>query len=170
MLKKSIIFSTILFAANLSQGLNSGIGVVSDDVAKAIMCEENTSISDHMRRMGFLIRELTGSVQSAFDGESKNVNKQTVIENTQMLRVHLSTVFTLTPPKILAIDAKKPQTAKLIFQGYILRLMELTLQLETELLKEPIGEKEVKMQQIHVEDHITEIYETVEKAHKLFRD
>lgn len=170
MLKKLLISITMLSSSGVAHALPSGIGVVSDDVAKAIMCEENNSISDHMRRMGILIRELTGAVQATFNSESQELNKEAVIENAQMLRIHLSTVFTLTPPKILAIDAEDPQGAKLIFQGYLLHMMQLTIQLEKELLRVPTNTQEEELQEIHVEAFITEIYETVEKAHEIFRD
>jgi hypothetical protein len=169
MLKKMLINAVILCSVGTSYALPNGIGIVSDDVATAIMCEENISISDHMRRMGAIIRELTGAVQATFNSESQELNKEAVIENAQMLRIHLGTVFNLTPPKILAIDAEDPQGSKLVFQGYLLRMMQLTISLEKELLKVPTNEQEAELQQIHVEAFINEIYQTVEQAHDLFR-
>ena len=170
MFKKLLISVSVLCATVSAHAIPGGIGVVTDDVAKAVMCEENISISDHMRRMGAIIRELTGSVQSTFDGNDQELNKAAVIENAQMLRVHLSSVLPLTPSKIMSINAENPQEAKLVFQSYLLRMMQFTISLERELLKEPANQQEAELQQIHTEAFINEIYETVEKAHKLFRD
>lgn len=171
MLKSLALTVVIMSSATLSHAEIPGtVGMLSDDVAKAIMCEESNTIAEHMHRMGVLIRELTGAAQASFNSSSSDMNKETVIENAQMLRVHLATVFTLTPPKVLAIDAKDPQGSKLIFQSYLLDMMRFTVLLEQELLKKPVTPEEVELQQTHVEAFINAIYNTVENAHSIFRD
>jgi len=169
MFKRVFFTMAMLLSSGNASAAIEGLGVVSDDVAQAIMCEENISISDHMRRMGSIIRELTGSVQAVFSGDSQEMNKASVIENAQMLRIHLSSVFPLTPPKIMAIDAENPQGSKLVFQSYLLRMMQLTLKLEEALLMNPEDTLGQDLQQIQVNSYIAEIYTTVEKAHELFR-
>ena len=171
MLKSLVLSMAITLTAGVAHAEIQGtIGMLSDDVAKAIMCEESNTIAEHMHRMGVLIRELTGTVQATFGSKSSDINKETVIQNAQMLRVHLATVFTLTPPKILAIDAEDPQGAKLIFQSYLLDMMRFTILLEQELLKSPVTPEEADQQQANIEGFINAIYNTVENAHSIFRD
>lgn len=152
-----------------SAGIYTGEGVVTDDEATEIICKEYATISDHMQTMGGLIRKLVESIQQPEGLVDDNEIAKTV-RNVQLLRVHLTSVFNLTPAKVLSIDETDPQNAKLIFQGYLHKILGLTLQLESELIKRPQSYAAKTAQKVHIDHYITDIYETVAKAHALYRD
>lgn len=144
-------------------------GLISEAKVKEITCGNKITIKDHMARMGFIIRTLREAVQDVVQGNTSDDLKAIVMIDTQILRVHLATVFTKTPDKIQQIDPKNLQKAKLIFQTYLLHLMKKTVELEEQLLLTPTNQLEQQSQRVKIASIIINMDETIQEAHNKFR-
>ena len=164
---------TLLFALLISSNsfADTKLPVIVEDMeVNEIICGDTIAIKDHMAQMGFIIRQLTGSVNSIIEGQSTDELRAEVMLKAQTLRLHLTAVFPKTPDKIKDIKPGDLQGSKLIFQRYILILMEKTVDLEEALLTKPQSLEAEKAQSVKIANIILEIDEIVQSAHNLFRE
>ena len=145
-------------------------GIINKATVEKIMCGEKLEIKDHMSRMGFIIRSLRELVNDLVQGYNADENKAIIMVDAQVLRTHLAAVFPKTPTKIINIDPNKIQQNKVIFQRYLLKVIGYTIDIEDVLLKQPTTPSEVQAQQVKIANLIITIEETIQEAHKLFRD
>lgn len=163
-----ILFLTI---TSLSVVANPKLpGVINDTTVENIMCGEGLEISDHMGRMGFIIRSLREMVDNIIAGNKTDDLKAIVMVDTQVLRTHLTAVLPKTPPKIVNYDPEKIQKNKIIYQRYLVRMIGYTIDIEDELLKTPMTPEQDKEQRVKIANLIIKIDQTVQEAHSLFRD
>lgn len=154
----------------LSESTQSNLpGIISEETVANIMCEDGMQISDHMRNMGFIIRGLRELVQNIIDGQDLEKIRAIVMEDSQVLRTHLTAVLPKTPEKIKSIDKNNVQKNKIIFQRYLVKMISFTIDLEEELLKKPMTPDEIKIQRLKIANLIVKIDETINEAHELFR-
>lgn len=168
--KSTILIFIILFSLNAFSSSGGHLpGIINDSKVESIICGEENTIQSNMAQLGFMIRNLREMVNDFIDGSESDHLKAVIMVDIQVLRTHLTAVFPKTPQKILNIDPNNLQKNKLIFQNYILQLIQITIDIENELLIEPSSVSNSKAQRIKIAGMILKIEETVEKAHKLFR-
>ena len=155
---------------NLNSMTNKSFpGLLSDDAINTIICTEGLEISDHMQKMGFIIRTLNGMLNSLINGDDLDDLKTAVLIDNQALRTHLIAVLPKTPEKIKNIDTKNIQKNKLIFQRYLTKMIGFSIDLETQLLRNPTAPDQIESQRIKIANLIISISDTVTEAHKLFK-
>lgn len=144
-------------------------GILEESKIEEIMCGQNSTIKDHMARMGFIIRSLRELVNDIVIGNNADEVRGIVMIDSQVLRTHLTAVLPKTPEKIKNIDPSNIQKNKIIFQRYIHRMIGYTIDIEEELLKKPLTPDGLEAQRLKIAGLIIKIDETVTEAHNLFR-
>jgi hypothetical protein len=144
-------------------------GIIKDSKADSIICGNESDLKDNMAQMGFMIRNLRELVNDFVQGADSYHLEAVIMVDIQVLRTHLIAVLPKTPEKIIKIEPQKVQQNKLVFQEYILKMVQLTIEVERTLLDRPQSLAEEKEQRIKVGGLILQIDETVGKAHSLFR-
>ena len=155
---------------NSNSNHNKLPGLINEAVVEKIMCGDKIEIKDHMARMGMIIRNLRELVSDIVDGENSDDIRAIVMLDSQVLRTHMAAVFPKTPKKIKKPEYGNLQFNKNLFQRYLLKMMEYTLEIESELLNKPMQPDEIEAQRLKIASLIIKIDETVEEAHGLFRD
>lgn len=181
---RRVLLSLLAFSfvshVQASTNLNSGVpdsgtyqnlpGLIEESLVEKIMCEDGLQISDHMGRMGFIIRKLTEMVQNLIIGEDLDEIRATIMVDIQVLRTHLTAVLPKTPEKVKNIDKLNIQKNKIIYQRYLAKMILYTIEIEEELLKKPMSPDELEYQRVKIANLIIKIDETVNEAHSLFRE
>ncbi len=144
-------------------------GIISDSKVESIICSEANNIQSNMAQMGFMIRNLKEMVNDFVGGSNSDHLEAIIMVDIQVLRTHLIAVMPKTPQKIKNIDPLNIQANKLIFQKYLLKMVQLTIDIEESLLKRPHSLEGEKEQRIKIAGLILKIDETVQEAHNLFR-
>lgn len=144
--------------------------ILTEQEIQDIACGDSEQVKDHMKVMGRLIVELTGSVDMVLDPEVSEAKKSQVLLLSQKLRAHLSAVMLQNPPKLYKIDPENVLRAKLIFQDYVNKVIAKTLDLDFQLIEKPETPEEQKQQMIQVASLILEIDKIIKSAHFNYRD
>lgn len=183
-MKKIILSSFILFSLPLfifsgflqAQDRQDFIeipGLLSQKEVTDITCGGGEQVRDHMQEMGDLISDMGSYVDALLNTETSLEDyrelKELIVRQSQLLRVHLAAVLVKNPPKLLKIDPSDPARAKILFQEFLLVVIQKTIAIEKKIREEPTEPKKIKEQNIEVGALLISIGETVERAHSRFR-
>jgi len=169
-MKQSAFFMITVLFSSIGMAQNSVLpGVFDPAEALKITCDGERPINSHMRTMARLISDMNSFIDDILKSPGGDVNVA-LMERSQRLRVHLSAVMHKLPPKIYKIDPSSVQKSQLVFQEYLLRVMFKTVEIESELLKQPTEPWAQQAQRVKLANLIFELEGIVTAAHHRFRE
>jgi hypothetical protein len=161
----TVLFSFLAFPV---MGNTTLPGLFPPEDAFQITCDPDLPIVSHMRTMSRLISDMNSFVDELLNLHNSDV-RAALMSRSQRLRVHLSAVMHKVPDKIYQIDPSSVQRAQLIFQDYLVRVMQKTIEIELELMRNPSEPWQQQAQRVRLANLVFELESIVNAAHTQFR-